>query len=154
MSKFESILLHEVGHSLGNFHHANTSTNGNKAAYETEIANNADFMNLEYGNKYELMGKREYSLAMNGGMKDVAGMLDSSRIYTKNWWGITTVTVNTKYDLQGKNYIEVLILDQRNFDGKHFGYGLEVREAIENDTMLTLNYFEEFINGLKRVEDI
>ena len=148
MHKFESILLHELGHSMGLDNHANTSTNGNQPDYTTEIPNNENFMDQGYGNKFDLMGKREYGVTMNGGMRDFCGLLDTSNIYSKNWYGTTTITVSSLMSNTGKRYIEVLLPEEQDFFGyKHHGYGLEIRTATNYSSMLSMSELSGNLDG-------
>lgn len=138
-SHFYGTFLHEVGHIMGISDHANSSTNGANYDYEPEITNNSDFMNHDYGNKYELMGKQQYGIGMNGGYRDIIGFMDTSMISTSNWYGTVTHTVHPIASTTGKRYIEILMPDQINFMGyKRTGYGLEIKTANGLDTMLTV----------------
>ena len=148
MRKFESVLLHEIGHSMGLSNHANTRTNGNQPDYATEIPNNEDFLNLGYGNKFDIMGKREYGVTMNGGMSSYCGFIDSTAIYSKNWYGTTTVTVASLMSNTGKRYIEVLLPDQKdNLANKNHGYGLEIRTATAYSSMLSMPELSGNLDG-------
>ncbi|WP_194765915.1 zinc-dependent metalloprotease [Tamlana sp. I1] len=149
MKEFESVLLHELGHSMGLDHHANSSTNGDKPAHETpEVPNNSNLLNQEYGNKYALMGKREYGLGMNGAMRDVCGLIDAQTIYSKNWWGKTTVTVHPVSSATGKRFIEVLLPDERDFLGfKNHGYELELRTNDAYNSMFSNPELSNNIEG-------
>ncbi|MCK5815172.1 MAG: T9SS type A sorting domain-containing protein [Flavobacteriaceae bacterium] len=148
MSKFEGVLLHEIGHSMWLDHHANSSTNGNQPAYAPEIANNGGLLNNEYGNKFDIMGKREYGVTMNGSMRDFTGLLDSTAIYSKNWWGKTTITVKPLTAGTGKRFIEVLLpTTPDGLGGKNHGFGLEVRPINDYTMMMSNPLLSENTNG-------
>ena len=148
MSRFEAVLLHEIGHSMWLDNHANSSTNGNQPAYATEIPNNSGFLNSEYGNKFDIMGSREYGITMNGSMRDICGLLDSSAIYSKNWWGKTTITVKPLSAGNGKRFIEVLLPDvSDNLGHKNHGFGLEIRPLDNYTTMMSNPLLSENTNG-------
>ncbi|MBU2951924.1 zinc-dependent metalloprotease [Tamlana agarivorans] len=150
MSHFEAVLLHELGHSMGLDNHANSSTNGNKAAHETpEVANNGSLLNENYGNKFDIMGSRDYGIGMNGAMRDLCGLINAETIYSKNWWGKTLkITVNPVTAMSGKRFIEVLLPDQRDFLGlKRHGYQLEVKTIDGYYTMLNNPELDNNTNG-------
>ena len=152
MSGFVYTTCHELGHSMGIYGHANSSTNGERYDYEEEVPNNGDLMNKEYGNLFSIMGEGMYGASMTGAYRDVTGILDTANIYSANWYGTTTATVFPLNRTDGKRYVEVLLPDSVipvvGVDVyKNKGYGLELREVDNLDSMLVHPSLSENVNG-------
>ena len=145
-NRFQTTFIHELVHGLGVSDHANTSTNGaNQVVFPNDESGN---LNLNYGNKFDLMGHQEYGMSLNGGYRDIIGVLDSSNIFSVNWYGKTTATVFPTASTTGKRYIEVLLPNTQNSLGyKNNGYGLEIKNAEGLDIMLSNQNLSNNVEG-------
>lgn len=149
LSQSEGTFCHEIGHSLEIFSHSNSSTNGAFPIDDPEIPNNEDFLNLEYGNQYCLMGNQLYSPSINGYFRNVTGILPQSEIISVDDYGTHQVTVYPINEPTNPRHIEVLLPYEKSTLGyKNHGYGLEVRKASSFDTLLSHPQLNENVNGL------
>lgn len=73
-TNLDFVLSHEAGHSLGVWH-ANGWDCGGRTVTDAE-----DCTHVEYGNGFDTMGSRSYSLHFNGFYKEVLGWLTQDRI--------------------------------------------------------------------------
>jgi hypothetical protein len=150
LTVFQRVFLHELLHTLGEWTHANSSTNGNRCAFEPEIPENNGFLKYEYGNSMDMMGNAQWGLSLNGGFRDIFGWTDqSNRIKLENFGQqrVRLYPINRK---SGTRICEIRIpnhyytrdpLDLYNYPvngRKNQGYFLEVREADRWDS--TLNH--------------
>jgi len=129
MTRFESTLLHEFIHALEVGTHANSRTNGERYEFESEVANNENFLNLDYGNLLCIMGKSEYATSLNGGYRDLLGWTDDNN--------------RIKVDTMGKQTIRLYPINRNS------GYRIgEVRQVIK--IMATFLRSEKLMNGTQR----
>jgi hypothetical protein len=140
MSRFEHTFLHELIHGLGIGAHAKSRTNDGRADWEPQAPNNQQFWDEDYGNNYDIMGHGEFANSLNGGFRDIIGLMDTGMIASVSAYGTRRITVNPLNSKVGKRYIEVLLPGQKNPYGafKNNGYGLEIRTAGHWDS--TLNH--------------
>jgi hypothetical protein len=150
LTTFQRVFLHEFCHILGIWSHANSSTNGSGFPFETEITGNYDFLNLQYGNKTDMMGDCQWGTSLNGGYRDLLGWTENTnriklttytkqriRLYPinqKNGYRICEIRIPYKYYIRTADDINNYPQEGR----KNMGYFLEVRNADAWDS--TLNH--------------
>lgn len=79
LSDAESTFVHELIHALGIKTHAYSSTNGDRVHSDPEVEGNQDFLWRDYGNRYDIMGTREYSFGLNAGYRELLGWIGDDR---------------------------------------------------------------------------
>jgi len=136
-SNFNRDFAHEFFHFLGVFH-ANSRTNGTSYDYEPEVPNNnckcysdsnlGSLLSMEYGNKYDVMGKSEYGNSLNMAFRDYFGWTNSNNRYSIKNYGHFTTTMTPLNSLTGIRAVEIRIpYKYGNGNFKNQGYFLEVR---------------------------
>lgn len=136
---FDRGLSHELFHFLG-VPHAKSRTNGASYDYEPEVSNNdckcwptgwlgttGSLMNMEYGNKFDIMGGFEYGMSLNMAFRDYFGWTNSNNRYSIKDYGHFTTTLYPINYLNGIRTVEIRIPFQYNENNKkNKGYFLEV----------------------------
>jgi hypothetical protein len=150
LTVFQRVFLHELFHTLGEWTHARSSTNGDRCAFETEIPDNNGFLQYEYGNFMDMMGNAQWGLSLNGGFRDLFGWTDQSNRIKLESYGQQRVRLYPINRKTGTRICEIRIpnhnysrdpLDLYNYpvnSRKNQGYFLEIREADRWDS--TLNH--------------
>jgi len=150
LTVFQRVFLHELFHTLGEWTHANSSTNGDRYAFETEIPDNNGFLHYDYGNFMDMMGNAQWGLSLNGGLRDLFGWTDQTNRVKLESYGLQRVRLYPINRKSGTRICEIRIpnhyytrdpLDLYNFPvngRKNQGYFLEIREADRYDS--TLNH--------------
>jgi len=152
---FQRGFLHEFIHTLHVWNHANSKTNSNRYTFEPEVPNNydiytnQDFLNIEYGNGFDMMGTANYSFSLNGGVRDLLGWTDNTnrvKLDTYSKQRIRLYPINRKdgyriceIRLPNRYYTRNIAKDALDFPEsgrKNMGYFLEVREADKWDSTL------------------
>ena len=153
-SRFNKTYSHELIHNLG-VEHARSRTNGTSYDYEPEVLNNNDFLNSDYGNKYDIMGKSDYGMSLNMVFRDIFGWTNSNNRYSIKDYGHFTTTISPLNNLNKTVTVEIRIpYDYGNppyyFDeSKNKGYFLEIRTGNDKwDNMLLHSQLQENNEGI------
>jgi len=150
----QAIFAHEYIHLLSgvrNIPHANTCTNNGKADYDTaDTLQPAHFLDLEYGNKFDLMGGGAIALSMNGGYRKLLGWCDESNTVTFIKKGKKTARIYPINRKNGVRIVEIRMMDKdlQNENEDYPGYFLEVREPDLLDASLTNEHLLEISKGV------
>lgn len=149
-SKFDRTFSHELFHFM-HVGHATSRTNGTSYDYEPEVSNNnckcysdstlGSLLSLDYGNKFDIMGKSEYGMSLNMAFRDYFGWTDSNNRYSIKNYGHFTITISPLNILNGIRAVEIRVpFKYGNLnDFKNKGYFLEVRAANDKWDKMLLN---------------
>ena len=139
----QAIFTHEFIHLIRgdiNIPHANTCTNNGRADYEDPDTINQPkrFLNLEYGNKFDLMGGGSLALSLNGAYRKLAGWCNDNNTLSILEKSKHEVLLHPLNSTEGIRLIEIRIQDKEKH--KHFpehsGYFIELRQVDKWDACL------------------
>lgn len=159
-SDFDRTFSHELIHYLGISPHATSRTNGNSYDYQAEEPNNnchcygdpslGDLLDLDYGNKFDVMGHSTYGMSLNTVYRDYFGWTNASNRYSIKNYGHYTVTINPLNSAAGIRTVEIRMPFQfSDFGRKNAGYFLEVRTSSNKwDSMIAHPQLQENNNGI------
>ena len=157
-SQFCRVFTHELFHLL-DVGHANSRTNGTSYDFEPEEANNncgncypldpplQSLLNLEYGNKFDVMGTAQYGMSLNMAFRDRFGWTNFNNRFSIKNYGHYTATIYPMNNLNGIRTVEIRIpykygddkFGESNFYSKNKGYFLEVRSGKNQWDKMLLN---------------
>lgn len=140
-------VMHEFGHYLGIYSHAQSRTNGASFDYQPEVPNNwfqredpslphSDLLDLAYGDRFDVMGSTSgcHSTNLNHVYRNKMGWHDSSNLKSIRSSSLQTVTIYPSHVTTGVRAVEIRIpfkysLEADSTGRKNQGYFLEVHNA-------------------------
>ena len=144
LSNYQQTFIHELIHYLGIGTHAFSRTNGSRFDFESEISNNNNLLNLDYGNKFCIMGSGEYAINLTAAFKDYLGWIPELKKEKLTDYGSFELSIYpTSNQLDRPEIVEIRMPNQKNefseFLGrKNSGYFIEVLSS-ENQWSSFLN---------------
>ena len=131
LSRFQQTFIHEFIHSLGIGTHSYSSTNDDKFNFEPIVQGNDGLEDLNYGDKFCIMGSGEYAWSLNAAYRDYLGWFNDTvrhRILEKGIHNVNLHPINTR---DNTAFIEVRIpgktSDFSSIGYKNEGYFIETR---------------------------
>lgn len=150
----QSIFAHEYIHLLTgvrNIPHSNTSTNNGFADYEElNKEQPSNFLDLEYGNRFDLMGSGALSFSMNSGYRKLLGWCDDTNTISFYKKGRNRVKIYPINSSKGIRIIEIRLLNKKlqNNNKDYPGYFLELRRPDRWDRTLSNRHLVENTKGI------
>lgn len=136
-NRFEKVLSHEMGHSLGVVH-ANALDCG-----EVSYSNNCT--HIEYGNYFDNMGFGSYSLHFNAHLKEILGWVLSQNTVLINRSGRYTIN---PLEVKGPNQKYLAKINIPGYSNLFNIYNLEYRKGVGYDEGLNGPYVSSNQSGL------
>ncbi len=140
-TNFDSMLSHEMGHSLGLWHASGYDCGAAKIDTQT-FGMSSGCTHNEYGNSFDVMGDdRAFGLHFNGFYKELVGWIDSTNSLTASTTGSYTIS---KYE----NGTGVKVIKVKKSGSDLTPYYIEYRKGIGFDIGLNNSTVSSNKNGL------
>ncbi len=151
----QAIFTHEFIHLIRGditLPHANTSTNNGKADYEEPdtIDQPKRFLNLEYGNKFDIMGGGSLGLSLNSGYRKLAGWCNQENTIEISKASGQEIILHPLNSDRGIRMIEIRNRNKKmhKYFQEYPGYFIELRSADKWDACIGNEMLKENLGGV------